>query len=593
LDPRRRLLLLHRAIPGRAQFQSVSFVDPAATSLTDALPYFGTVFYRVRAFSPAGDSAVSNTVNAILGPVTIDDSDGFSSYTGLAANGSAKFIDSLVQLTDGGGSEAGSFFSTTRVGIRGFTTSFRFRVHEGTTPRADGFTFIIQSNSPAALGASGMALGYGGIRNSLAVKFDFFNNSGEGPNSTGVFTGGRIPTVRLAGLPPEIPDLSVSLDGTGIDLASQSEKMVELSYDGAVLTETITDLDAGLSFTQTYTLDIAQIVGAETAYVGFGGATGGSAAIQDIQAWFFDERENDVPPRTPSGLRAISTNTDTIAIQWKSGNAYTAEAYVIERSADGLSFTPIATVSSFMAAYTDRGLDPGVYFYRVRAVDAGQRLSGYSNVDSAGIGDGFGPAKLDDLSANGSASSTRLTNSTSQAGSIFTNAKVGIKNFTTTFTFTIRPGTSPMADGMAFVIQSNSPAALGSTGMGLGFAGIPNSVAVKFDIYNNAGEGTNSTGLFTAGHSPTVPDPGSGDVLVNLDGTGIDLKSTNPFQVQIIYSGGQLEVTITDTVTQKSAHQSYLIDIVSAVGGNQAYIGFTAGTGGLSAIQEVQSWSFQ
>jgi hypothetical protein len=448
----------------------------------------------------------------------------------------------------------------------------------------------------------------------VAVKFDFYNNSGEGVNSTGVFTDGRYPSVRLANLPPEIPDLSVSLDGTGIDLGTQSEKMVELSYDGATLTETITDLDAQLSFTQTYALDIAQIVGAETAYVGFAGGTGGLTAIQDIQTWFFDERENDVPPRSPSGLRANSTDDDSITIQWKSGNAYTAEAYVIERSADGLSFIPIATVSSFVASYTDRGLDPGIYFYRVRAFDAGQRPSSFSNVDSAGVGDGFRQPVVDysagfsnhaGLTASGSASFAgtvaRLTSSTGQAGSIFTNAKLGIKNFTTSFTFTIRPGTSPMADGMAFVIQNNSPDALGPTGGGLGYGpdtpgpnrGIGNSVAVKFDIYSNVNEGANSTGLFTAGRSPTVPEPGSGDVLVNLDGTGVDLKSTNPFQVQIIYSGGMLDVTITDTVTQKSAHQSYPVDIVSNVGGNQAYVGFTAGTGGLSAIQEVQSWSFQ
>ena len=36
--------------------------------------------------------------------------------------------------------------------------------------------------------------------------------------------------------------------------------MVQLSYDGATLTETITDLDEQVSFTQTYNLDIAKFV---------------------------------------------------------------------------------------------------------------------------------------------------------------------------------------------------------------------------------------------------------------------------------------------------------------------------------------------
>ena len=361
-------------------FESASIADAATGAFTDAVPYFGTIAYRIRAFSPAGDSVVSNTATAIVGPATIDRSDGFSSYTGLTANGAAKFVDTLVQLTDGGGSEAGSFFSTSKVGIRAFTTSFRFRVHEGTTPRADGFTFIIQNNSPAALGANGNALGYGGIRNSMAVKFDFYNNAGEGANSTGVFTDGRLPTVRPPGLSPDIPDRSVSLAGTGIDLATQSEKMVDLSYDGATLTETITDLDSQISFTQTYTLDIAQIVGAETAYVGFAGGTGGLSAIQDIQTWFFDEQEADLPPRAPSDLRVTTADDNSITIEWKSGNAYTAEGYVIERSPDSVTFTPIATVSAFAASYTDRPLDSAPYFYRVRAFDALLRYSTYSNV---------------------------------------------------------------------------------------------------------------------------------------------------------------------------------------------------------------------
>src|SRR5262249_61617893 len=89
------------------------------------------------------------------------------------------------------------------------------------------------------------------------IKFDLYNNSGEGPNSTGIFTDGRSPTVRTPGLPAEFPDRSVDLRGTGIELQSQSVKRVELTYDGSKLTETITDEeDPSLTFTTSYAVDI-------------------------------------------------------------------------------------------------------------------------------------------------------------------------------------------------------------------------------------------------------------------------------------------------------------------------------------------------
>src|SRR5262249_24327793 len=116
--------------------------------------------------------------------------------------------------------------------------------------------------------------------------------------------------------------------------------------------------------------------------------------------------------------------------------------------------------------------------------------------------------------------------------------------------------------------------------------GIPKSVAVKFDLYNNQGEGTNSTGLYTNGAAPT--NVGS----INLGNTGINLHSGHAFYVGMTYDGTTLTVTLTDEATQATARQSYKIDIPGTVGGTQAYIGFTGGTGGLTAIQEILDWAY-
>jgi len=224
----------------------------------------------------------------------VDHSGGFSSPSGLQANGSTRFVETVGRLTDGDAGQAGTFFSTAKVGVRKFTTTFTVRVHEGTSPRADGLTFIIQGNSPTALGPGGGGLGYGpdgprperGIRNSIAVKFDFFDNAGEGNNSTGLFTDGRSPTVPEAGS----GDVLVRLDGTDIDLKSTRLFRVEMAYDGTQLRVTITDTVTMASATQTYAVNIASKVGSNVAYVGFTGGTGGTgglSAVQEIMTWTF------------------------------------------------------------------------------------------------------------------------------------------------------------------------------------------------------------------------------------------------------------------------------------------------------------------
>jgi hypothetical protein len=161
-----------------------------------------------------------------------------------------------------------------------------------------------------------------------------------------------------------------------------------------------------------------------------------------------------------------------------------------------------------------------------------------------------------------------------EARSAFFAYPVNIEKFSTSFQFQI---TEPAADGFTFTIQGAGPTAVGGLGGSLGYLGIPEGVAVKFDLYSNAGEGPDSTGLYIGNSPPTVPD-------VNLTATGINLHSGDIFNVQLTYSGSTLIVVITDTVTKASATQTYTADIPAAVGSETAYVGFTAGTGGETSV---------
>jgi hypothetical protein len=157
-----------------------------------------------------------------------------------------------------------------------------------------------------------------------------------------------------------------------------------------------------------------------------------------------------------------------------------------------------------------------------------------------------------------------------------------VQKFTTDFTFQQLNAT---ADGMTFAIQGQGAGALGYSGSGLGYQSIPNSVALKFDLYNNAGEGNDSTGLYTGGTSPTVP-------FVDLSSTAINLHSGDLMDAHIVYDGTNLTMTLTDMVTNGTVTEVFPINIPSIIGATTAYVGFTGGTGGMSATQNVLSWSY-
>jgi hypothetical protein len=215
---------------------------------------------------------------------TINFSNGFASVKGLTLNGSAvNSDDSRLQLTTGGITQAGSAFYSTPVNVQTFSTDFTFQL-SGSAPLADGITFTIQANAPTALGPSGGGLGYGptypgqtpGIAHSIAVKFDVYNNAGEGTDSTGLYTNGASPTVP-----------AIDLTSSGIVLANGDTISAHIAYDGTYLYLTLQDPVSGGVYTGRFAIDIPRTIGASTAYVGFTGGTGTLIASQKILTWTF------------------------------------------------------------------------------------------------------------------------------------------------------------------------------------------------------------------------------------------------------------------------------------------------------------------
>ncbi len=181
-----------------------------------------------------------------------------------------------------------------------------------------------------------------------------------------------------------------------------------------------------------------------------------------------------------------------------------------------------------------------------------------------------------------------------ESRAVFSSTPVGLASFTTEFDFQLtgKETPAPDADGFAFVLEANGPNALGSPGGGLGY-GLPavgqsgpqitNSVAVKFDLHDNNGEGTSSTGIYINGAAPTIPS-------VNLLPSGIDLHSGHIFHAVLTYDGTLLTLTINDRTTNATFRNTFPVDIAGVVGGPTAYAGFTASTGAETAVQSILNW---
>lgn len=190
-----------------------------------------------------------------------------------------------------------------------------------------------------------------------------------------------------------------------------------------------------------------------------------------------------------------------------------------------------------------------------------------------------------------------------QSGAAYSTTPVTLgtsSTFSTTFQFRLTsPGGINPADGLTFVLAKGS-SGLGGAGGGIGYAGVPNSVAIEFDTYNNGGGDANSSnhvGIDTNGSLSSVflaspygvstCDWYSGYLKPGCMSNG------NIWSVAISYDGSLLDVWVQDGASsQQHIINSYSIDLTSDLGTSTAYVGFTSATGSGYENHDVLNWRF-
>ncbi|KAJ1549481.1 peptide-N4-(N-acetyl-beta- glucosaminyl)asparagine amidase, partial [Cladochytrium tenue] len=191
-------------------------------------------------------------------------------------------------------------------------------------------------------------------------------------------------------------------------------------------------------------------------------------------------------------------------------------------------------------------------------------------------------------------------NRTDQVGAAWTPARLPVdRSFVADFVFLIdRKG----ADGLAFVVQGApaGAAAVGKGGGSLGYAGLPRSLAVEFDTYQgrdtSCDPSDNHVAVMSRGAAPNSPH--------HLFALACCARAPplhgRPLAARVVYHAAQSSLTVWlaeaagDAANDPLKDEDYAclldaegVDLAEVVQAPDAFLGFTAATGGISQAHSI------
>lgn len=188
-----------------------------------------------------------------------------------------------------------------------------------------------------------------------------------------------------------------------------------------------------------------------------------------------------------------------------------------------------------------------------------------------------------------------------EIGSVFYSNQVNVaQGFVTSFTLQIVPAgnSSTTADGMAFVVQNSTVNALGDNDGQPGYEDIPNSLAVEFDTFLNghlSDPNNNHIGVQSCGTLLNSLDHASSCDLGLQPTLPITMADGNPHVYTVKYAPGHGGAPGTLSITaDRQLVLTVMVNLSTllSLNGNDAWVGFTAGSGDDWERGYLRNWTF-
>ncbi len=196
-------------------------------------------------------------------------------------------------------------------------------------------------------------------------------------------------------------------------------------------------------------------------------------------------------------------------------------------------------------------------------------------------------------------------------GSAWLNEKINFnENFSTKFSFRylfgINGGCDDKSenggDGIAFVIQNKNTSVCGGYGGNIGYGSLENALAFEFDTFKNDSSEIidfkdPNGNHFAIQHSKDIISPlHSPENTISLNANIPKLINGETYTITLDYSADNKTLKIyMDSASTNFKHIANLENFIFSnyinLTNNQAYIGFTSGTGCAAALHQIFDWS--
>lgn len=207
----------------------------------------------------------------------------FSNVSVLQLNGNSAVYGTSLQLTSAVNDKWGSVFAKKKLVLTdqgSFSTYFIMRMVKADPAQgADGIVFCVQPSSSSA-GSDGAGIGYAGIKNSVGIEFDSYQNGWDADGQhIGIDTNG------------DVVNHKTTIDNGEAWEGSNKPWHVWIDYNG--LTK---QMEVRVSKNNTrpaapklaYTIDLAPVFATSEVYAGFTSATGGLNSHHLIDSMYFN-----------------------------------------------------------------------------------------------------------------------------------------------------------------------------------------------------------------------------------------------------------------------------------------------------------------